>query len=83
MRKVLRAARTMALLAIISDTTQSMPKERTNRRNGRSVTPAIGANTTGVPNSSEPIRILVSFGGLPNLWAFLGRIQPHRRQEKQ
>ncbi len=47
MRSVLRFSRTIAQDAIISDTTMAPPCSRTSRRNGRSVTPDIGASTTG------------------------------------
>ena len=48
MRSVVRLARTIAQEAIISDTTSPVPSSRARRRNGRSVTPDIGARMTGV-----------------------------------
>ncbi len=47
MRSVLRFSRTIAQEAIISETTMPAPNSRASRRNGRSVTPDIGASTTG------------------------------------
>ena len=48
MRRVLRFSRTIAQEAIISETTSPVPRARATRRNGRSVTPDIGARITGV-----------------------------------
>ena len=59
-RSVVRFSRTMALEAIISDTTSPAPSSRAKRRNGRSVTPDIGASTTGTATAMPPPR---SIGG--------------------
>ena len=58
---VLRFSRTIAQEAIISETTMPPPSRFATRRNGRSVTPDIGARITGVsmrtpPPSSMPVR---------------------------
>ena len=53
---VLSRARTMALDAIISETTSDTPQRFTNRRNGRSVTPDMGARTTGFSKDKSPNR---------------------------
>ena len=50
-----RVSRIMAWLAIISVTLRPEPKRRTSVRNGMSVTPVIGARTTGHSISSGPI----------------------------
>ena len=42
-----RVSRIMAWLAIISETTSPAPRRLTRRRNGRSVTPDMGARITG------------------------------------
>ena len=55
MRSVLRAARIIALPAIISETTRPTPQRLTRRRNGKSVTPAMGARITGSLRRREPI----------------------------
>ena len=55
-RMVVRLTRTIAHDAIISDTTSPAPSERASLRNGRSVTPDIGATTTGVSIRTPPPR---------------------------
>ena len=60
MRIVLRFSRMMAQEAIISETTRPWRCSRahmscTSRRNGRSVTPDMGARTTGVSRRIGPI----------------------------
>ena len=47
-RNVTRFSRTIAQDAIISDTTSPVPSRLAMRRNGRSVTPDMGARMTGV-----------------------------------
>ena len=49
-----RVSRIAASLAIISDTTSAAPCPLTIRRNGRSVTPDIGARMTGSASVMEP-----------------------------
>src|ERR1700754_4427538 len=46
---------TRSLLAVISETTSPAPKAAAKRRNGASVTPDIGASSTGVPTAISPI----------------------------
>ena len=60
MRSVLRFSRIIAHEAIISDTTIPAPCCFASRRNGRSVTPDIGARITGVSMRTPPPR---SIGG--------------------
>ena len=55
MRRVCRFSRIIAWLAIISDTTRPHPDFLTSRRNGRSVTPDMGARITGSARVMEPI----------------------------
>jgi hypothetical protein len=52
--RVLRLSRTIASLAIISETTRLAPSRLTKRRKGRSDTPDIGARMTGVSMTTEP-----------------------------
>ncbi len=73
MRSVLRFSRTMAQLAIISETTMPAPNLLARRRNGRSVTPDIGARITGTGKVTPKPR---SIGGkafaveaVPIIWA--------------
>jgi len=54
----LRDAKSALLEVTISDTARSAPRRLQRIRNGRSVTPAIGASTTGQSNSKRPIRIV-------------------------
>ncbi len=54
MRRVVSFSRTIAHEAIISETTRPAPSLRTNRRNGRSVTPDMGARITGVSRTTPP-----------------------------
>ncbi len=49
----------IASLAIISETTSPAPKDLTRRRNGRSVTPDIGARITGSARVMGPIAMLI------------------------
>jgi hypothetical protein len=56
-----RVSRIIAWLAIISVTFRPDPKRRTSVRNGMSVTPVIGASTTGHSISSGPIWMGLSF----------------------
>ena len=53
-----RVSRIVAWLAIISDTTSAAPSRLTMRRNGRSVTPDIGARITGSSIETEPRQML-------------------------
>ena len=77
MRRVVRFSRTIAQEAIISETTSPAPCCLARRRNGRSVTPDIGARMTGRVNADrglagaeldrrEPRRM---FAELPMIWA--------------
>jgi hypothetical protein len=50
-----RDSRTMAWLAIISDTTRPAPLRFTSRRNGISVTPDMGARMTGSAKLNDAI----------------------------
>ncbi len=54
-----RVWRIIASLAIISETTRPAPKDLTSRRNGRSVTPDIGARMTGSSRAMEPTAMLI------------------------
>ena len=54
MRRVAWFSRTIAQEAIISLTTRPAPSSRASRRNGRSVTPDIGARITGVSIRTGP-----------------------------
>src|SRR5882757_6286802 len=56
-----RVSRMAAWLAIISDTTSDAPRRFTMRRNGRSVTPDIGARITGSSISTEPRLMLIVY----------------------
>ncbi len=71
MRKVTRFSRTMAQLAIISDTTSPVPSARDSRRNGRSVTPDIGARITGVAITVPPKSIGARSTGASSIGARL------------
>ena len=63
--RVLRVARSLGSLDTISDTVSPAPSRRQSWRNGRSVTPAMGASTTRFGNRNEPVRIAsVSPGAL-------------------
>ena len=53
-----RVSRIAAWLAIISETTKAAPCRLTMRRNGRSVTPDIGARMTGSSRVIEPRQML-------------------------
>ena len=71
-----RVSRIIAGEVIISVTLSPEPKRRTSLRNGRSVTPVIGARITGQSIRSGPISIGASWGGLgsgfisvPKIWA--------------
>ena len=66
MRKVAAFSRTIAQDAIISDTTSPAPRLRASLRNGRSVTPDIGARMTGQSSVREPLAIGFRVGGLPS-----------------
>jgi hypothetical protein len=48
-----RVSRIIASLAIISDTTRPAPSRLTSLRNGKSLTPDIGARMTGSPSLIE------------------------------
>ena len=54
-----RVSRIIASLAIISETTSPAPSRLTRRRNGRSLTPDIGARMTGSSRLTEPIEMLI------------------------
>src|SRR6185312_15153513 len=56
-----RVSRIIASLAIISETTSPAPCRFTSRRNGRSVTPDIGARSTGSVSGRGPIAMLISW----------------------
>src|SRR5258708_8944375 len=56
-----RVSRMAAWLAIISDTTSDAPRRFTMRRNGRSVTPDIGARITGSSIATEPRLMLIVY----------------------
>ena len=58
MRSVLRFSRIIAQEAIISETTMPAPVPWPARRNGRSVTPDIGARMTGVAMRTPPPRLM-------------------------
>ena len=74
-----RVSRMAASLAIISVTLRPEPYFRTSLRNGRSVTPVIGARITGVSMTTLPILIgfggtggsvcALMFAGVPKYWA--------------
>jgi hypothetical protein len=71
-RRVAWFSRTIAQDAIISDTTMPVPRRLARRRNGRSVTPDIGASTTGVsivtalgPDPS----VMGAKVAVPSIWA--------------
>jgi len=57
-----RVARIAAWLAIISVTLSPEPKPRTTLRNGKSLTPVIGARITGLSIRTGPISIGFSLG---------------------
>ena len=63
---VLRLARIIAWLAIISETTRPVPHRLTRRRNGMSLTPDMGASTTGSSRQTVSIwiRIVLTFRGV-------------------
>ena len=60
MRSVLRFSRIIAQDAIISLTTMPVPRRLASRRNGRSVTPDIGARITGVSMVTPRPRLIGS-----------------------
>src|SRR5712671_5727636 len=59
-----RVSRTSASLAIISETTRPAPSRFTRRRNGRSLTPDIGARITGSSSVTEPIEMPIDYADL-------------------
>ena len=61
-----RTSRRIAALAIISVTTRPPPARRTARRNGKSVTPDIGARTAACAISTVPIVSVIRY------WSLLG-----------
>ncbi len=72
MRSVAWFSRTIAQDAIISDTTMPVPSRLASRRNGRSVTPDIGARMTGVSRVTArgPLPSVIDGRvGLPSIWA--------------
>ena len=71
MRKVAWFSRSMAQEAIISDTTIPVPSRLARRRNGRSVTPDIGARMTGVSmvTARGPPPSVSEGRSLPSIWA--------------
>ena len=74
-RKVAWFSRTIAQDAIISETTIPVPSRFANRRNGRSVTPDIGARMTGVSMVTARGPVPRTSGGrvgLPSIWAIYG-----------
>jgi hypothetical protein len=73
MRRDCRFCRIIASLAIISDTTSPAPLCFTRRRNGRSVTPDIGARITGSSSFTGPIWML-TFSSLVWLAQILSRV---------
>src|SRR5271166_6571556 len=62
MRKVVRFSRIIAQDAIISETTMPAPCSFARRRNGKSVTPDIGATITGVSILTPPPRSIGASG---------------------
>ena len=75
MVSVRRAARIIAWLAIISETTSPAPWDVTKRRNGRSVTPDMGARTTGLSSATEPMEKV--------MFAAMGRSCPKNRHQRR
>ena len=72
MRSVAWFSRTIAHDAIISETTMPVPSRFASRRNGRSVTPDMGASTTGVSRVTArgPVpSVIEGREGLPSIWA--------------
>src|SRR3546814_9051158 len=61
----------MASEAIISDTTRPAPLRFTRRRNGKSVTPDMGARITGSSIETEPIVMLIfcTTPGVHSCWS--------------
>src|SRR5215471_4855530 len=60
-----RVSRIIASLAIISETTSPAPRRLTRRRNGRSLTPDIGARITGSVNATDPIAMPIDYAKIP------------------
>ncbi len=85
MRSDWRFCRIIASLAIISETTSPAPLRFTRRRNGRSVTPDIGARITGSSSFTGPIWML-TFSSLvwlaQNLSSVIGRRVDAAKQKK-
>src|SRR5437899_12765663 len=59
-----RVSRIIASLAIISETTRPAPSRFTRRRNGRSLTPDIGARITGSSRVIEPIKMPIDYADI-------------------